>query len=154
MGPVHISQRYTLQRLVVLSKKQPWLLSTHPSDCQKIESPSHVVVPARLVDRSLCVKSRYVHFTYLLKLYNLTVIVRRHFSDQERKLLSHIDAHGKLLGEIGVAVSVGEDAIHNPPRATQRRGAGLDSWQRHNGIGSYHLHLAQLLLTHLTCASK
>lgn len=73
----------------------------------------------RLRKRCFRSKTRDIHFTPPISV--LTFIVRRQFRDQERELLSRIHPHTKLLGEIGVAVGVGEDAIHNLPRATQGR---------------------------------
>ena len=59
-----------------------------------------------------------------------TVEVRGQLGDQEWKLLGDIDAHGELLGEVGIAVGVGEDDIDDLARAAQRRGPHFHPGQR------------------------
>jgi hypothetical protein len=70
-----------------------------------------LVAFARMKERCCCSKSWYVHFNY--SFVDLTVIVRRHFRDQEWELLGHVDTYEKLLGDISIAVRVRKDDIHN-----------------------------------------
>jgi hypothetical protein len=62
----------------------------------------------------------------------LTIIIRRHLCDEERKLFGHVAAHEVLLGVIGVAVGVSENATTILPDATKaRKGrSGQNSAQR------------------------
>ena len=69
------------------------------------------VIISRRIDRCFSGKSWHIHDTYLLSFSSLTIIVRRQFGDQERKLLGHIAANRKLLSKIGVAVGIGDDDI-------------------------------------------
>jgi hypothetical protein len=48
---------------------------------------------------------------------NSTVIIRRHFRHQERKLSRHIHPHEEFLSEIRIAICVGEDHIDDVARA-------------------------------------
>src|SRR5215216_3310915 len=89
-----------------------------------------LVMPVRLVERGLCGKSWHIHFTPPFGWLGLTVKVRRQPGHQEWKLLSHINAHTKLLGEIGLAVGIGKDDLDDVTRATQWRGTHLHSRQR------------------------
>lgn len=48
-----------------------------------------------------------------------TVIVWRHFGDQEWKLLGHVHPHKKLLGEIGVPIGIGKNNVNDVACAAQ-----------------------------------
>src|SRR5271166_4726098 len=94
-----------------------------------IPRPSNVIIDGTSGNRCFRAIARYAHFLFsLFRLFSIlflfdgsTVIVRRHLSDQERKLFGHIYTDKKLLGDIRVAVGVGEDYFKNFARSAQRR---------------------------------
>jgi hypothetical protein len=46
----------------------------------------------------------------------LMIIVGRHLSDQERKLVGYVDAHKEFLDYIGAAIGIGENNIQHVAR--------------------------------------
>ena len=62
---------------------------------------------------------------YLLSLLSLgtsTIVVGREFGSQEGELLSHIDAHEKLLSDVCPALSVRENDVDDLSNTAQARG--------------------------------